>query len=149
MKQNLYSKADFPYGWNVASWSCIFMSWRHHDDDVMTLKRFPHSWPLVRESTAWRCPQIKTFSALLVLCAVNSPVTCDFPRQRPVTRSFDVFFDLRLNKWCKYVVQYAVCLFTHASHQHVHDSTKCHKIFIARASAAICYWTNFHYIFRP
>ena len=23
----------------------------------------------------------------------------DFPAQRPVTRSFDVFFDLRLNKW--------------------------------------------------
>ena len=28
----------------------------------------------------------------------NSPVTVDFPSQRPVTRSFDVFFDLRLNK---------------------------------------------------
>ena len=23
----------------------------------------------------------------------------EFPTQRPVTRSFDVFFDLRLNKW--------------------------------------------------
>ena len=28
----------------------------------------------------------------------NSPVTDDFPSQRPVTRSFDVFFDLRPNK---------------------------------------------------
>ena len=28
----------------------------------------------------------------------NSPVTGDFPSHRPVTRSFDVFFDLRLNK---------------------------------------------------
>ena len=37
-------------------------------------------------------------SALLALCAGNSPVTCEFPAQRPVTRSFDVFFDLRLNK---------------------------------------------------
>ena len=27
-----------------------------------------------------------------------SPVTGEFPAQRPVTRSFDVFFDLRLNK---------------------------------------------------
>ena len=27
-----------------------------------------------------------------------SPVTGEFPSQRPVTRSFDVFFDLRLNK---------------------------------------------------
>ena len=39
-----------------------------------------------------------TFSALLVLCAGNSSVTGKFPAQRPVTRSFDVFFDLRLNK---------------------------------------------------
>ena len=31
-------------------------------------------------------------------CAGNSRVTGEFPTQRPVTRSFDVFFDLRLNK---------------------------------------------------
>ena len=36
-------------------------------------------------------------SALLVLCAGNSPVPGEFPTQRPVTRSLDVFFDLRLN----------------------------------------------------
>ena len=41
---------------------------------------------------------METFSALLALCAMNSPVTCEFPSQRPVTRSFDVFFDLCLNK---------------------------------------------------
>ena len=41
--------------------------------------------------------QMETFSALLAICAGNSPVTGDFPAQRPVTRSFDVFFDLRLN----------------------------------------------------
>ena len=35
-----------------------------------------------------------TFSALLALCVGNSPVTGEFPSQRPVTRSFDVFFDL-------------------------------------------------------
>ena len=32
------------------------------------------------------------------LCAGNSPATGEFPAQRPVTRSFDVFFDLHLNK---------------------------------------------------
>ena len=37
-------------------------------------------------------------SALLAICAGNSPVPGEFPAQRPVTRSFDVFFDLRLNK---------------------------------------------------
>ena len=34
------------------------------------------------------------------ICAGNSPVPGEFPAQRPVTRSFDVFFDLRLiNGW--------------------------------------------------
>ena len=37
-------------------------------------------------------------SALLAICAENSPVPGEFPAQRPVTRSFDVFFNLRLNK---------------------------------------------------
>ena len=42
--------------------------------------------------------KIEKFSALLALCAGNSPVSGEFPAQRPVTQSFDVFFDLRLNK---------------------------------------------------
>ena len=41
---------------------------------------------------------METFSVLLVICARNSPVPGEFPAQRPVTRSFDVFVDLRLNK---------------------------------------------------
>ena len=40
----------------------------------------------------------KHFSALLAICAGNSPVPGEFLAQRPVTRSFDVFFDLRLIK---------------------------------------------------
>ena len=44
----------------------------------------------------WR-HQMETFSASLTLCSGNSPVTGEFPSQRPVTRSFGVFFDLRLN----------------------------------------------------
>ena len=48
--------------------------------------------------TWWR-PQMETFSALLAICAGNSLVTGEFPSQRLVTRSFDVFFDVRLNKW--------------------------------------------------
>ena len=47
--------------------------------------------------TLWR-HQMETFSALLAICAGNSPVPCEFPAQRPVMQSFDVFFDLRLNK---------------------------------------------------
>ena len=45
----------------------------------------------------WRHP-METFSVLLAICVGNSPVTGEFPTQRPVTRIFDVFFDLRLNK---------------------------------------------------
>ena len=41
---------------------------------------------------------METFSALLAIGAGNSPVTDKVPAQRPVTRSFDIFFDLRLNK---------------------------------------------------
>ena len=47
---------------------------------------------------AWWRHQMETFSALLALCAGDSPVTGEFPSQRPVTRSFDVFFEPRLNK---------------------------------------------------
>ena len=42
---------------------------------------------------------METFSALLAICAGNSLVTGEFPAQRPVTQSFVVFFDLRINKW--------------------------------------------------
>ena len=48
----------------------------------------PHTW--------WR-HQMETFFVLLAICAGNSPVSGEFPAQRPVTRSFDVFFDLRLD----------------------------------------------------
>ena len=41
---------------------------------------------------------METFSALLAICAGNSPVPGEFPTQRPVTQSFDVFFDVRPNK---------------------------------------------------
>ena len=54
--------------------------------------------------TWWR-HQMETFSALLAICAGNSPVTGEFHAQMPVTRSFDAFFDMCLNKclsplWC-------------------------------------------------
>ena len=48
----------------------------HHHDDVIKWKHFPRNWPFVRgiHRSRWT------------------------PTQRPVTRCFDVFFDLRLNK---------------------------------------------------
>ena len=44
---------------------------------------------VIRETTWWR-HELETFFALLALG--------ELPSQRPVTRSVDVFFDLRLNK---------------------------------------------------
>ena len=41
---------------------------------------------------------METFSALVALCAGHSPVTSEFPSQRPVMWNFDVFFDPCLNK---------------------------------------------------
>ena len=47
--------------------------------------------------TWWR-HQMETFFALLAFSAGNSPVAGLFPTQRAMTRSFVVFFDLRLSK---------------------------------------------------
>ena len=46
----------------------------------------------------WWRHQMETFSALLTICAGNSPVSGEFPAQRPVTRSFDVSLICSLNK---------------------------------------------------
>ena len=71
-------------GYFVSIWSMSF--WVNHITYTGT-KHMP--W--------WR-HQMQTFSALLVLCAENSLVLGEFPAQRPVTRNFDVFFDLRPDK---------------------------------------------------
>ena len=51
-----------------------------------------------QNSLTWWRHGMETLSALLALCVGNSPVTCEFPAQRPVTRSLELFFDLCLNK---------------------------------------------------
>ena len=53
---------------------------------------------LLFPSATWWRHKMEPFSALLAICAGNSPVSGEFPAQRPVTRSFDVFFDLCPNK---------------------------------------------------
>ena len=59
----------------ISSWRFIKKAAQH--DDVIKWKHVPE----------W-----------LAICAGNSLVTGDFPTQRKVKRSFDVFFDLRLKK---------------------------------------------------
>ena len=79
--------------WMKCYWSYVVQGemgpawWRHKA--LMNWINFGSAW--------WR-HQMEPFSALLAICAGNSPVTGDFPSQRQVTRSFDVFLELRLNK---------------------------------------------------
>ena len=62
---------------------------------------------------------METFSALLALCAGNSPVTGEFSLQRLVMRSFDVFFDLSLNERLSNKNRYAGDLRRHRAHYDV------------------------------
>ena len=80
--------------------TCVLVvTWLPYFLQVVTNQNDPHLqqlWLVTVE--AWWRHQMETFSALVAICAGNSPVTGEFPAQRPVTRSFDVFFDLRQNK---------------------------------------------------
>ena len=87
--------------WNVCSWetwsclSCnrrVLLSWRRKEPNITIRDVDP-----VFYRTWWR-HQMETFSALLAFCAGYSAVPGEFPAQRPVTRSCEVFFDLRPNK---------------------------------------------------
>ena len=66
-------------------------SWR--DDRTTTKQNKTSSWACMFHgmcwiSQVWWRHQTETLSALLAFCAGNSPVTGEFPSQRPVTRSF-------------------------------------------------------------
>ena len=75
--KDVASQASYYQCHVIQTQNCVFASPITHDD-VIKWKHYPRYWPSVRR---------------------NSPVTDEFPTQRPVTRSFDVFFDLCLNKW--------------------------------------------------
>ena len=62
---------------------------------------------------------METFSALLARCEGNQAVTGGLPSQRPVTQSFDAFFDLRLNKRLSKSNREAGDLRRHRSHYDV------------------------------
>ena len=51
---------------------------------------------------------METFSLLLAICVGYSPMTGEFPTQRPVTQSFDIFFDLRLKKIIEQTIETTV-----------------------------------------
>ena len=89
-------------------------------------------------SVTWWCNQMETFSALLAICAGNSPVTGEFHAQRPVTRSFDVFFDLHLHErlskqsWDWWFETLPSPLWRHSNvmwiHYHIHQCACTHSV---------------------
>ena len=111
-----YNPKDFI----VASWVWVAGRWNFlgaHHDVIMAWTRCTHychffvsftSHTASNVEFSWWRHQMEQFSALLAICAGSSPVPGDFPAQRPVTRSFDVFFDLQSDKrlskqwwgWC-------------------------------------------------
>ena len=88
------------------------MTWRRfpYYQYVITVMPYCYHWSFVKEihrygsykasdaHLSWWRHQMETFSALLALCAGNSPAAGEFPSQRPVTRSFDVSLICALNK---------------------------------------------------
>ena len=68
---------------------------KHHAASNVTIITYIEEIPKFLEkyrSNSWWRHQLEAFFALLAFCVGNSPVTGEFPAQRPVTRSFDVFF---------------------------------------------------------
>ena len=78
-------------------WGCFTapLHWRHNECDGVPSHQ-PHECLLKH---LFRCRSKKTSKLRVAgLCEENSPEAGAFPAHRPVTRSFDVFFDMRLNK---------------------------------------------------
>ena len=72
--------------------------WWYSMGKIMQDECIPILSPNEHKILSWWRHQMETSSALQALCVGNSPMTGEFPSQRPVTRNSDVFYDLRLNK---------------------------------------------------
>ena len=90
---NNYAPAHLQYQWK--NWSFCNLDFFHY-----LAAYLPILFAVTFHVQWWR-HQMKTFSALLVIYAGYSPVPDEFPAQRPVTRSFDVFFFICvwINDW--------------------------------------------------
>ena len=71
-------------------WYTLYVLLQFYDDDNAKRRDYKSVFFVTRKVLPWWRHQMEAFSAL--------PVTGEFPSQRPVTRCFDVFFDLCLNK---------------------------------------------------
>ena len=89
----------------------------------------------------WWRHQMETFSALVALHVGNSPLTGEFPAQRPVTRSFDVFFDLHPNKglskqwWGRWFETPSRQLWRHCNGHPMEHGPHCYRSWLVACSA--------------
>ena len=81
----------------ISMWLCRRVNQQHIDVHYSIQVASGYPFGHLYKNPWWR-HHMEIFFALLALCAGNSPVTGEFPTQRPVTRRFDVFFHLCLNK---------------------------------------------------
>ena len=96
---NLNATVPYPTMHHFVTTLCILLRNGALWDIWLTSLLLPRPYmPFAGVLVPWWRHQMETFSALLAVCAGNSPVSGEFPAQRPVTRSFDVLFDLRLNE---------------------------------------------------
>ena len=103
LQKHRCSNLVFPYA--ICFFDLIWFSCNIDHDIKSGLYQFysvvPRKWLELQSVCglfSWWRHQMEPFSALLALCEGKSLVSGEFPSQRPVTRSFDVFFDLCLNK---------------------------------------------------
>ena len=88
------------YTTDILYWNIQWIPWPLGCELLHYQLRLFDIWSMCHWKTWWH-HQMETFPMLLVLCEGNPPVTGGFPSQRPETRSFDVFFDLCMNKLLK------------------------------------------------
>ena len=101
--ENFVQRTIFPFQWENVAQTCkesiiISTSFLVTGTPLIVIINIYAKGNCLTSSEPWSHHQMDTFSALLVICAGNSPVTGRFSAQRPVSRSFDIFFDLRLTK---------------------------------------------------
>ena len=90
--------SSFCFSWELVGFNYLISKGNQYHMTSNPGLHFHLSFPEISQMHTWWRHQMKTFSALLAICAGNSPVTGEFPAQRPVTRSFDVLLDLCLCK---------------------------------------------------
>ena len=119
------------------------MSYFRGESKTYTAVPYSMQYSACRES--WWRPKMETISSLQDICVGNSPVPGEFPAQRPVTRSFDVFFDLRLNNrlskqsWGWWSERLSLSLWRHCNVMNVFDALSCLVVILFRIFSAISF----------